>query len=97
MYGVLPLLIALTRLALWLYATNRPHLVFEPIDRRTKTLGVLIVVVPAALYLLAILIAIRAPVASLGIYVVVQVLYFIALFIDRTTEPPGSEEEEVFT
>jgi hypothetical protein len=40
-------LIALTRLAAWLYATNRPHLVFEPIDRRTMTVGVLIVAVPA--------------------------------------------------
>lgn len=69
MYGVLLLLIALTRLAVWLYATNRPHLVFEPIDRRTKTVGVLIVAVPAALYLLAILIAKPAPEASLVIYV----------------------------
>jgi uncharacterized membrane protein len=97
MYGVLLLLMALTRLAVWLYATNRPHLVFEPIDRRTKTVGVLIVAVPATLYLLAILIAKPAPVASLVIYVGVQVLYFIALFIDRSTEPPGSEEDEVFT
>ena len=47
MYGVLLLLIALTRLAVWLYATNRPHLVLEPIDRRTMTVGVLIVAVPA--------------------------------------------------
>jgi uncharacterized membrane protein len=56
-YGLQLLLIALTRLIVWLYATNRPHLLYEPIARRTKTVGVLLVAVPAALYLLAILIA----------------------------------------
>ena len=43
MYGVLLLLIASTRLSVWLYATKRPHLLFEPITRRTRTVGVLIV------------------------------------------------------
>lgn len=97
MYGVLLLLIASTRLSVWLYATKRPHLLFEPITRRTRTVGVLIVAVPAALYLLAILIANDAPVASLAIYAAVPVLYFVALFIDRSTEPAGSVDDEVFT
>jgi uncharacterized membrane protein len=88
-YGLLLLLIALTRLIMWLYATNRPHLLYEPISRRTKTVGVLTVAVPAALYVLAILIAESAPVASLAIYAGVQVLYFIAIFVNRSTAPPG--------
>ncbi len=91
-YGVLLVLIALTRLTVWLYATNRGHLLFEPIDRRARTVGVLITAVPAALYVLAILIARSAPTASLAIYAAVPVLYFIGLFIDRSTAPPGSEE-----
>lgn len=91
-YGVLLLLIALARLSVWLYATNRPHLLFEPISRRTKTVGVLITAVPAALYVVAILIANGAPVASLAIYAAVPVLYFVGLFVDRATAPPGSEE-----
>jgi uncharacterized membrane protein len=66
-YGLQLLLIALTRLIVWLYASNRPHLLYEPIARRTRTVGVLLVAVPAALYLLAILIAESAPVASLVI------------------------------
>jgi hypothetical protein len=94
-YGVLLLLIALTRLSVWLYATNRPHLLFELITRRTRIVGVLIVAVSAALYLLAILIANAAPTASLVIYAAVPVLYFIALVIDRSTEPPGSVDDEV--
>ena len=31
-YGLLLVAIALTRLLVWLYATNRPHLLFDPID-----------------------------------------------------------------
>ena len=85
---------ALTRLIVWLYATNRPHLLYEPIARRTKTVGVLLVAVPAALYLLAILIAESAPVASLVIYVGTIVLYFIAFFVDRSLAPPGAVEDD---
>lgn len=96
-YGLQLLLIALTRLIVWLYATNRPHLLYEPVDRRTKTVGGLLVALPAALYLVAILIAGNAPVASLAIYVGAVVLYFIALFVDRSTAPPGAAVEDDFT
>jgi uncharacterized membrane protein len=96
-YGLQLLLIALTRLIIWLYATNRPDLLYEPIDHHTKTVGVLIVGVPAALYLLAILIAGSAPAASFVIYVGSILLYFIAIFVDRLTAPPGSVEEDDFT
>ena len=88
------MLIALTRLIMWSYATNRPHLLYEPISRRTKTVGVLIVAVPAAFYLLAILIAESAPVASLVIYAGVPVVYFIAIIVDRSTAPPGAVEDD---
>ena len=94
LYGVQLLLIALTRLIVWLYATNRPHLLYEPIGRRTKLVGVLIVAVPAALYMLAILIAAGAPVASMVIYAGVPVLYFIAIFVDRATAPSGAVEDD---
>ncbi len=49
----------------------RPHLLYEPLTGRLKTVGVLIGAVPAAIYLLAILIADGAPLASLLIYCVV--------------------------
>ncbi len=94
LFGIQVLLIAVTRLIVWLYATNRPHLLYEPISRRTKTVGVLIVAVPAALYLLAILIADSAPAGSMFIYAAVPVLYFIAVLVDRSTAPPGTEDDE---
>ena len=94
LYGIQVLLIAVTRLIVWLYATNRPHLLYESISHRTKTAGVLIVAVPAALYVVAILIAGSAPAASMFIYGAVPVLYFIGIFVDRSTAPPGTEEDE---
>jgi uncharacterized membrane protein len=93
LYGFLLLLIALTRLAVWLYATNRPHLLHEPIDRRAKTVGVLIVAIPAAVYLLANGLADSAPDASLAIYVAAPVLYFVGVFVSRSTAPPDDLDE----
>ena len=78
-----------------MYATNRPDLLYEPIDRRTKTVGVWLVAVPAALYLLAILIAESSPSASLLIYVGTIVLYGIAIIVDRRTAPAGAVENDI--
>jgi uncharacterized membrane protein len=93
LYGLLLLSIALTRLIVWLYATNRPHLMFEAIDRRTRRVGILIVVIPAALWLLAIVIADSAPTASLAIYAGVPLIYFLSLILSRAKTPPGAPEE----
>ena len=94
LYGLLLLVISLTRLIVWLYATNRPHLLFEPIERRARRVGVLLVIIPAVLWLLAILIADSAPTASLAIYAGVPLLYFVSLILARTKTPPGVVEEE---
>jgi uncharacterized membrane protein len=94
MYGIILLLIALTRFGVWLYATNRQHLLFEPIGRRTRRVGMLIAAVPAALYLVGILISSAAPGASLAIYAGVPVLYFVGVFLGRSTAPPGSPGDD---
>ena len=94
LFGLLLVLIAITRLIIWLYATNRRHLLYEPISRRTKTAVVLIVGVQIVLYVLAVLISESAPVASLVIYAGVPILYFIATFVDRSTAPPGAVEDD---
>jgi uncharacterized membrane protein len=96
-YGGLLLLIVSTRLVGWLYVTNRPYLLFEPVSRRIKVVGALLAVIPAALYLVAIRIADAAPEVSLLIYGGVPVLYFLGLVVDRSTEPPGAEDAETFT
>lgn len=67
---------------------------FKPIDRRSRTLGVLIVTLPAALYALAILIAGSLPTLSLWIYAGAPILYFVTLVLSRTTAPPGAAERD---
>jgi uncharacterized membrane protein len=93
MYGFLLLILAVTRMVVWLYVSTRPHLLYEPLSARLKTVGVLIAAVPAALYVFAILIANTAPLASLWVYIATPVVYFISLFVDRSTAPPGSDED----
>jgi uncharacterized membrane protein len=94
MYGLVLLLIAVTRLAVWLYATNRPHLLFELINRRTRTKGAVIATVPAILYTFAILISETSPTAGLAIYAAFPVVYFMGLFLDRSIARPGSGEDD---
>jgi uncharacterized membrane protein len=93
LYGFLLLAIALTRLFIWVYATNRPRLMSEPIDRRSRRRGALLVLLPAALYVLAILFAGTAPIASLWIYAGAPILYFVALIVTRTAAPPEAVEQ----
>jgi hypothetical protein len=67
---------------------------FEPIDDRSRRLGVLIVTVPAGLYVVAILIAGSMPVVSMWIYAGAPILYFITLIFSRATAPPGAAERD---
>jgi uncharacterized membrane protein len=94
LYGMLLLLMALTRLIVWLYATKRPHLMYEPIDRRARRTGVLIVAFPATLWLIAILVADLSPTASLAIYIGVPFLYFASLLVARASTPAGAQEDD---
>jgi uncharacterized membrane protein len=81
-YGGLLLAIALLRLWIWLYATNRPHLLFEPVDDGLRRAGVLLVTVPITLYVVAIMVAHLGPVGagiSLAIYALIPALYFATI------------------
>jgi uncharacterized membrane protein len=81
-YGGLLLAIALMRLVIWLYATSRPHLLFEPVDPELRRAGVLLVIVPISLYVVAIALAQVGNVPqdiSLVIYALVPVLYFATI------------------
>jgi uncharacterized membrane protein len=94
LYGVVLIAISLSRLAVWEYATRRRHLLFEPVDRRSRQAGVGLATVPFLAYVVAILVAPSAPSVSLWIYAGIPVAYFIAITLVRSTAPPGSAEEE---
>ena len=94
MYGLLLLAIAASRLWVWWYASGRPHLLFAPVDRRSRRAGVALVAVPGVAYAIALGVADAAPTASLIVYAAVPVLYFVAITLGRSSAPPGSVEQE---
>ena len=94
LYGFLLVAIGASRLAIWMYATRRPRLLYSAVDRQSRRAGVAIVAVPGVAYAIAILVAAAAPTASLVIYAAVPVVYFIGITIARTSGRPGSAEQD---
>jgi uncharacterized membrane protein len=93
MFGILLVAGAAARLAIWIYATGRSNLLFKPVDVRTRWVGVAIAGVPAIAYAVAIAIAEEDPSASLAIYAAGPVLYFITIWLARSSAPEGTEEQ----
>jgi TMEM175 potassium channel family protein len=94
MFGLLLVAIAATRLVMWLYATNRPYLLFAPLEEWTRRTGTVLVIIPGLVYAIGVLIADTAPTASLTIYALVPVIYFIAITLVRSSAPTESEKQE---
>ncbi len=94
LYGILLVAIVASRLIVWVYASGRPHLLFVPVDPRSRRAEIGLVAVPGVAYAIAITIAHAAPTVSLVIYAAVPILYFVAITLVRTTAPPGSAEQE---
>jgi uncharacterized membrane protein len=94
MYGGLLVAISLTRLTIWLYATNRPFLLVTTVDERSRRTGAAIVAVPGSAYLIAIALADFAPTATLVIYWGVPIVYFAGVAIARASAPPDAPERD---
>ena len=82
-YGLLLAAIAVMRVVIWLYATNRPHLLWRPLDDRQRRAGLAINLYPGLVYLLAFLVAGSAPGLSLMIYAGLPLLYFLSITVLR--------------
>ena len=83
-YGLLLVLIALMRVVIWLYATNRPHLLWQRLDHRQRRAGLALTLSPGLVYLLAFLVARTAPGLSLAIYAAMPLLYFLSITVLRS-------------
>jgi hypothetical protein len=71
------------RVVIWLYATNRPHLLWRPLDDRQRRAGLALNLYPGLVYLLAFLVAKTAPRLSLMIYAGLPLLYFLSITVLR--------------
>jgi uncharacterized membrane protein len=83
-YGLLLILIAVMRAVIWLYATNRPHLLWQRLDDHQRRAGLVINLFPGLVYLLAFLVARIAPGVSLLIYAGLPALYFLSITVLRS-------------
>ena len=86
--------IALMRLAIWWYATERQHVLVAPLDARSRRLGFIIGAAPAGLYLIAIVIAHTAPRVSLTIYVAALAVFVISVTLSRSAVTLGPDERD---
>jgi uncharacterized membrane protein len=93
-YGLLLVLIALMRLALWYYIGTRRHLLIEHVPPRALWTGASSQLVLILVFIIAILCAVVAPRLSLGIYAGVPLLYFIGITFVRRSAPKGSPERD---
>jgi uncharacterized membrane protein len=82
-YGLILVAIAVMRVSMWLYATGRSHLLWEPLDDRQRRAALALSVFPGLAYLLAMLVAVAAPTVSLVIYGGMPVLYFLSITVLR--------------
>lgn len=90
-YGLLLMTITVMRLVIWLYATNRPALLWQRLDGRQRRAGLALGVFPGLVYLLAFLVAKVAPSVSLAIYAAMPVLYFLSITVLRGSRTRNRE------
>jgi uncharacterized membrane protein len=93
-YGLILVAIVVTRLATWLYATRRSHILATPVDARARRGGIFLVALPGVAYLIGFAVADGTPTLALWIYALVPVLYFVTIWVLRSSAPKSSVTEE---
>jgi uncharacterized membrane protein len=82
-YGLLLLAIAVLRVCVWLYATGRTNLLWQPPDERIRRAGLGVTMTPGVIVIVALAFTFLAPLASLLIYAGLPVLYFLSITVLR--------------
>ena len=90
-YGAVLIAVSVVRVIFYQYVVSRPKLLWEPLDKKVRRLGLFLSSFPIAVYVLAMLLAGVAPSASLALYFSVPLLYFVLVTILR--DRPATEEE----
>jgi hypothetical protein len=83
-YGLLLVAIAVMRVVIWLYATNRPHLLWQRPDDRQRRAGLALAAFPGARVPARLPCREGRPRVSLLIYAGAPVLYFLSITVLRS-------------
>jgi uncharacterized membrane protein len=94
MFGLILIGTSVTKTIMWAYTTHRPALIHEPLDRASIRSGLVLSAFPVAIYLVAFAIAGASPSASLAVYALGPVFYFIAITVLRLVAPRDSAERQ---
>lgn len=94
LYGSVVIAAALMRFVLYAYLMRRPELLWQARSRRRRRLGGLLALAPIVVYLAAIVVAARAPLVSLLLYLAVPGLYFALITILRRHATTATEADE---
>ena len=94
MFGLILIATSLSRTIIWVYATRRPSVVHDPIDRPSYWSGLALSVFPLVIYAVAFALAGTSTGASLAVYASAPVLYFITITLLRRLAPRGSAERQ---
>ena len=94
MFGLILMATSVTRSAIWVYATLRPSVIHEPLDRASFWSGLALSAFPLVIYAAAFAIAGVSTGASLAVYASAPVLYFITITLLRRLAPSGSAERQ---
>ena len=94
MFGLILIATSLSRTIIWVYATRRPSVVHDPIDRPSYWSGLALSVFPLVIYAVAFALAGTSTGASLAVYASAPVLYFITITVLRRLAPRGSAERQ---
>jgi len=92
-YGLILIAIIVTRLATWLYATRRSHILATPVDARARRGGIFLVALPGVAYLVGLAVADAAPTLAIWIYALIPVVYFVMIWVLRSSAPKSSVTE----
>jgi len=93
-FGLILIATSLSRTIIWVYATRRPSVVHDPIDRASYWSGLALSVFPLVIYVAAFAVAGVSTGASLAVYASAPVLYFITITLLRWLAPRGSAERQ---
>ena len=94
MFGLILIATSLARTAIWVYATRRPSVIHDPLDRASFWSGLALSVFPVVIYVAAFAVAGVSTGASLAIYASAPVLYFITITFLRRLAPRDSAERQ---
>jgi uncharacterized membrane protein len=93
-YGVVMMAASLMRIVLYRYVSHRPQLLWATPTERARRLGIAIAAAPIAVYGTAMLLAGWLPGASLALYGLMPLLYFVGITLLRNRRRFRSDAED---